>query len=277
MPTITPLPLDSPAIHLDVTPGGEIVLRGAYELSGYGTVIDAATVTQPGASPAPGGLFDLESGGFHLTSRDLATHEVHLIATGDTGQACAALGVASPCLPVRAQKLALDQLMPVGEWKKALKGGISVEVIAPPAYAPPPAAVPYLEVGAGLAAAVVTGALFLRWRKKQAASPQGRLLSLARQVEEKLARADAVLAAPLAPAVKTAMKALRDRRVDAASGEGKRIAAVLTRVDARLDEAAHKARADKEQQAADELLVELEAALEAADEANLTASPAQRR
>lgn len=267
MPASTPISLDSPAIHLDVAPGGEIILRGAYELAGLGTVIDAATITQPGMGPVPGGLIDLENGGFHLTSRNPETHEVHLIATGDQGQACSAVGVASPCLPIRAQKLAVNQLMTLAEWRKLLKGGLSVEVIAPPVYAPPPAALPYLEAFGALLAAGVLGTLLWRRRKQRASSPQGRLLTLARQVEEKLARADAVLSAPLAPAVRTAMKALREQRVDASSKEGQRIATVLQRVDARLDDSMKRAREDREQQAADELVQEFEAALEAADEA----------
>ncbi len=277
MPASTPISLDSPAIHLDVAPGGEIILRGAYEIAGMGTVIDAATLTAPGAGPVPGGMIDFEPGGFHLTSRNPETHEVHLIATGDPAEACAAVGVAAPCLPIRAQKLAIQQLVPLAEWRKQLKGGLSYELVTPPVYAPPPAVVPYLEVAGAVAAVAVIGALFYRRQKRQAASPAGRLLTLARRVQDKLARADAVVAAPLAPAIRTALQALREQRVDASSKEGQRIAAVLQRVDARLDDSMKQARADQEQQAADELVQEFEAALEAADEATLAAGAPQRR
>ena len=70
-------------------------------------------------------------------------------------------------------------------------------------------------------------------------------------VQEKLAHADAVLAAPLAPAVQTAIKSLKQRKVDATSAEGKRVAAILVRVEARLDASADEVRAGVEQRAAD--------------------------
>jgi hypothetical protein len=94
------------------------------------------------------------------------------------------------------------------------------------------------------------------------------MLTLAARVREKLKRADAVVAAPLAPAIDAALRALRERRVDASSKEGKRVMAVLVRVDARLDDSVAQARAEEEQQAADELVQEVESALEAIDEAN---------
>ena len=90
-------------------------------------------------------------------------------------------------------------------------------------------------------------------------------------MQDKLGRADAVLAAPLAPAVQTALRSLKQRRVDASSAEGRRVADVLARVEARLDASVIEARAEEEQRAADELVQEMESALEAADEARLTA------
>ena len=64
---------------------------------------------------------------------------------------------------------------------------------------------------------------------------------------------------------------MRERRVDATSKEGKRVASVLSRVEATLDQAAHEARADQEREVADELVREVESALEAAAEAEALA------
>jgi len=273
-PFIQTLPLNQPAIHVEVAPGGEIILRGSFTSANDGSIVDAATTTWPKDSPGggsvdAGGLVDFEAGGFHMTSRDIATHEVHAVATGEGGAACSALGVASPCLPLRVQKQAVSRLLTVNDWVSSLKGGIAVETVAPPVVYVPPSTVPYLGVAGGIVAAAVLGVLTLRYRKRHAESPSGQLLALGRRVREKLAGADGVVAAPLRPAIETALKALREKRIDATSAEGKRIATVLARVEVRLEESAKRARADEEQQAADELVREFESALEAADEATL--------
>jgi hypothetical protein len=273
-PAPTPIGFDRPAIPVDVAPGGEIVLRGAFHSKHDGSIVDAATTTWPKEAPGGGsidhgGLIDFEAGGFHMTSRDPVTHEVHAVAKTEPGQACAALGVSSPCLPLRLQKQAVGRLMTVSEWSSSLTGGggaITLTVLNPPPYAPPPAAVPYVWGAVGLLAVGLAGVLGARWRKRRATSPAGQLLALAKRVEDKLGRADAVLAAPLAPAVATALRSLKQRKVDASSTEGKRVAAVLMRVEERLDASAVEARADEEQRAADELVHEMEAAIEAADE-----------
>jgi hypothetical protein len=281
MPPAAPIKItfDHAAIPVEIEPGGEIVLKGAYHSKHDGSIVDAATTTWPagapgGASVDAGGLVDFEAGGFHMTSRDPVTHEVHAIAKGEPGQACAALGVSSPCLPLRLQKQAVSRLMTASDWASSLQGGggqITLTVLNPPPYAPPPAAVPYVWGAAGLFAVGLAAVLGVRWRKQRAASPAGQLVALARRVQDKLARADAVMAAPLAPAVAVALKSLKERKVDASSTEGKRVAAVLMRVEARLDETAHQIRAEEEQKAADELVREMESALEAADEARATA------
>ncbi|HVY49314.1 MAG TPA: hypothetical protein VHB21_25660, partial [Minicystis sp.] len=139
--TTTLLPLDRAAVHVDVAPGGEIVLRGALESTHDGSIVDAATTTWPNGAPGgaavdAGGLVDLEAGGFHMTSRDAGKHEVHAIATGDPAPACAAARVAAPCLPLRLAPAAHARLLTVDAWAHSLKGGVSLEVIAPPAYAP---------------------------------------------------------------------------------------------------------------------------------------------
>ena len=282
------LPLDRPAAHLDVAPGGEIILRGSFASKFDGSVVDAATTSWPagapgGASIDAGGLIDFEGGGFHVTSRDPVRHEVHAVATGEGGAACTAQLVAPPCLPVRLQPLALSRLMTVADWNASLIGpreGLALEVIAPPIYAPPPAAAPYGAIGGGVLAVWLAAAfviVFLSRRKRLAASPAGRLLALADRVRAKLALADAVVAAPLAPALDTALRALRAQRIDATSAEGRRVQAALEKVEQRIDTSEKQARAEKEQEAADELVREFESALEAADEATLAASPLDQR
>jgi hypothetical protein len=273
-PLILKLSLTQPALPVDVSPGGEIILRGSFTSTTDGSIVDAATTTWPqdapgGGSIDAGGLIDFEAGGFHITSRDVAKHEVHAIAVGDSGPACAALQAGSRCLPLRVHKQAVTRLITMQEWTSSLQGNISVEMVAPPVYAPPPAAVPYLQVAGGVLAAGVIAFFALRYRKRRTESPAGQLIALGKRVREKLASADAIVAAPLAPAIETALKALRARRIDATSTEGKRIAAVLARVEVRLDESAERTRAHEEQQAADELVREFESALEAADEATL--------
>lgn len=274
-PRVQNISLDQAAIHVDVEPGGEIVLRGSYTSTHDGTTIDASSTTWPEGSPGggsidAGGLFEIsEPYGFHLTSRDPGKHVVHAVATGEGGAACAAFGVQAPCLPLRLRPQAQTRLLTDGDWARSLKGGLSLEVPEPLVPVVPPSSVPYLEVAGGLLAAAALGVFAFRYRKRQAASPAGQLLALGKRVRAKLARADVVVAAPLAPAIETALKALRGRRIDAASAEGKRIAAVLQRVEVRLEESAERARADQEQQAADELVREFESALEAADEATL--------
>jgi hypothetical protein len=279
------LPLDRPATHVDVTPGGEIVLRGSYSSKFDGSVLDAATTTWPAGAPGgatidAGGLVDFEAGGFHVTARDPLRHEVHAVATGDVGAACAALRVESPCLPVRLQPLALSRLMTAADFRASLNGsreGLALEVVAPPLYAPPPAAVPYLAIASAALAVGLAITFALRRKKRLAASPAGRLLALAARVRAKLDRADAVVAAPLAPALDAALRALQAKRIDATSAEGRRVQAALERVELRIDASEQQSRAEKEQEAADELVREFESALEAADEATLAAAPLDQR
>ncbi|WP_437590056.1 hypothetical protein [Sorangium sp. So ce1000] len=262
---------DVAAQHVDVAPGGEIVLRGKLVCSTDASVIDAATTTWPAGAPGggsvdSGGLVDLEHGGFHMTSRDPASHEVHAIATGDPAPACALAGVEAPCLPLRLLPLARSRLQTAQELGSCLNGGITVEV--PDALVPPvpPSAAPYVQGAAVLLGLGVLASVGWAVQRRRARSPFGQLIGLANRTRAKLKAADPVVAAPLAPAVEAALGALKRRRVDAASVEGKRVADVLRRVEARLDASAVEARADKEAQAADELVREIEGALEAVDE-----------
>jgi hypothetical protein len=287
-PLLLNVSLAQPALHVDVTPGGEIVLRGSFSSKFDGSVVDAATTTWPAGAPGgatidAGGLIDFEAGGFHVTSRDPVRHEVHAVATGDVGAACSALQVQSPCLPVRLQPMALSRLMTVADWNASLIGpreGLALEVVAPPIYAPRPADAPYAILGGAVIAlwiAAASFAVYLSRKKQFAASPAGRLLALAARVRGKLDRADAVVAAPLAPALAAAFRALQAKRIDATSAEGRRVQAALEKVELRIDASEKQTRAEKEQEAADELVREFESALEAADEATLAAAPLDQR
>ena len=278
MPERIPIGLDAPALHVDVRPSGEIVISGSYKSTFDGSEIDAATTTWPAGAPGgqsvdAGGLIDFAGGGFHVTSRDPATHIVHAVATDKPAPACAAAGVAAPCLPMRVLPQAQARLITMAEWRRSLNGQMSLEVLTPPVYAPAveAASSPALRWGAAAVGVLAIAGIVWVARRRQAASPTGQLLALARRVQGKLGSADRVLAAPLSPALTAALTAVRERRVDATSKEGKRVASVLSRVEATLDKAVHDARADQEREVADELVREVESALEAAAEAEALA------
>ncbi len=272
-PIVIKIPLDKPALPVDVTSGTEIVLRGFCTSRHDGSIIDAATTTWPAGAPGGEsvdaiGLLDLESGGFHLTSRDVSKHEAHAIATGKGIEACGAAGVSAPCLVVNKRIALQKRLMGWDEFRNTLDCA-GIEVVLPAPLAPPivaPATMPYLQVGAGIAMAAFVGVVAWRWKKQKDASPEGQLIALSRLVKAQLDKADQVTAAPLAPTVDAAIKAIREKRVDAASKEGKRVADALRRVHESLESSAREEKATKEQEVADELLREMESALEAAEE-----------
>lgn len=263
------------AAHVDVAPGGEVVLRGVLASTHDGSMVDAAITTFPDGAPGGGGvdgqgLVDFEAGGFHLLSRDAVRHEVHAIATGAEAPACAALGVVAPCLPLRYGEQAHSRLLTVDDWASSLKGGLTVEVVAPPLYAPvaEEAFLHASDIVAGSAfALLVFGVLaIVRRRRRFAISPAGKLWSVAERVRGKLDDADPVLAAPLRPAMNIAARAIRRRRLDPTTPEGARVLGVLERVEQRLDAARAQATADEEREVADALVHEMEAALEASEE-----------
>lgn len=272
MPDTFTLQLDRPAQHVDVEPGNEIVLRGVVRSTFDGSIIDAATTTWPdgapgGASVDAGGLVDLTAGGFHLEKRDPKTHEVVAVATGKPAPACEAAHVASPCVALRTLQQARSRLLLASDWQRSLDGRITVETTTP---TPPPAYAPITRVftpavgAAALAVLLVGLAWFVLARRKR--SPVYQMRQVIKRVERKLSTSDAALSGSLRPAVKRALQALDGRRIDPRSKEGVRIAEVLSRVEARLDESAAEAQASKEQRAADELVIEMESALEAASE-----------
>lgn len=260
-----PLSLDRAAIHVEAAPGTEVIFRGSYLSKHDGSIVDARTTAWEGEPRGDtGGLVDFEAGGFYVRDRDPVTHTVRVIVMSEGGEACATAHVESPCLPLRLQQQATSRLMTSRDWMASLKGGISYEVLAPPVVSP--VAVPYVGILAAVVGAGVLAVLVRRVSKQRAGSPAGQLAALAKRVQHKLRRADAVLSAPLLPAVKLAVSALRARRFDASSTEGKRVAAVLLRVEKRLDTSAAEVRTAAEQEAADDLVREIESALEAAEE-----------
>jgi hypothetical protein len=270
MPPI-PLPLDRP-LAVNVQPGGEVTLSGSYYVSHDGSRIGPTTTHWPkerpgGESTDPLGLIDLEASGMTLGERETAQSPAKLIA-GPGSPVCKAAGISGACLVPRTMKLANDRGITMAELMSQMKGDVLVDVPAPPALAPLAPAFPFLGVAAGLGAAIAIGLVALRVRKRRIASPAGQLLALARRVQGKLVGADAVVAAPLGRAVETALRALKAGRVDAASAEGKRVQAVLLRVETQLDTHAAKERETQEREAADELVREVESALEAAEEAS---------
>lgn len=278
MPQTFSVCLNQPATHVDVEPGGEIILKGSFYSKHDGSTIDAATTSWPqgapgGASIDSGGLLDLAGGGFRLTSQNPNTHEVHAIATGDPAPACGDFNVAAPCLPLRLLPKARSNLMTVDQFSESLIGGspkgcFTMEVPSAVVVVPPKA-IPVMQVvGSALGIAAAAGLAWVLYRR-QAASPAGQLRALAKRVRMKLRTADSVLAAPLAPAIESALRAIAERRVDASSKEGKRVMDVLLRVDKQIDGVAEEARAEREQEAADELVREVETALEAAAEAQM--------
>jgi len=275
-PTTFPFRLDQPATHVAVDPGGELILKGSFHSSHDGSVVDAATTTWPSGAPGgssidTGGLIDFEAGGFHVVSRNPDTHEVHVVATDAEAPACAINHVAAPCLPIRTHLQAHSRLITVKEWTSSLKGGMQVEVVAPPALAPVTSMAAKMKpvlIGGGVVVGIVAAVLVAwAWYRKWSRSAKVELRRLALRVRDKAARADPILAGPLTPALESAMKAIEQRKVDPASDEGKKVIAVLRRVDAKLDEKAAKDKADDERRAADELVSEVEIALEAAGEA----------
>jgi hypothetical protein len=138
---MTALPLDRPALPLELALGGEVVLRGSYESGVDGSIVDAFATAWPSGAPGGAGvdargLVDFGGGGLHVTSYDPATHVVHAVPTGEVGATCSALGVASPCLPLRSLSLAQSRLLTVADFASKLHGRIEVEVVAPPASAP---------------------------------------------------------------------------------------------------------------------------------------------
>lgn len=132
------LSIAEPVRPVRLAPGGEVVVRGVVRSSYDGVAYDALTATA-GESRSehtlPGGLYDLEAGGFQLVSRDLSTHTYRLAATGHEGAGCIDARVSSPCLVLRVLPLAQSRLMAAEDFARTLSGAMELEVLDPP---PPP-------------------------------------------------------------------------------------------------------------------------------------------
>ncbi|HQP34395.1 MAG TPA: hypothetical protein PLI95_04435 [Polyangiaceae bacterium] len=269
-----PLALDALAIPVDAAPGDEIALRGSLYSSHDGSRIDAAATFWPADAPGgpsidPGGWFDLEGGGFRLVSHDAHTHEVHAIATGGAAPACNALGVSSPCLPLRLNHQARSRLLGSSDWTASLSGQLDLWVEASSAATPSPAIATRLPspavLFATLLAAVVLVTVLVLFRRRSR-SPAGRLAAQARRVRRKLCRTSPLLAANLRSSLDNTLRDLRRGSLDAGSEHGVRISATLGRLERSLDEEAMRARAERDRKHADALGDQVEVALEAARE-----------
>jgi hypothetical protein len=266
--------VDKPVTPLAIKPGDEIVVKGELYSTLDGSRIDARATSWPkeapgGASVDIGGFIDFAGGGLRVESYDPATHEVHARATQQPGEACSALGVASPCLPARTLTLAQSRGRTVAELKTSLQGELVAEVPTPPPLAPVTSTLTSPVFLGGLGAIVVVGALVVarRARARWAESPTARLEALAKRVRERAKTADVVLGAPLLPALDRALEALRQKKIEATSPEGQRMEAMLLRVEDKLSRTERTLRAEDEKAVADDLLHDVEDALDAGDEA----------
>ncbi len=143
----------------DLTPGEELVLKGTLRTSFDGTVFDAITRTDvrpDGPLTRRGGMFDPETSGFRVVSHDAVKHEVRLVATGTSGEACAAAGMPAPCLVPRLADAAHERLLTTAEFKATLVGQLSADL----PEGPPPALPPTRVAGAATGLAGLFLALF---------------------------------------------------------------------------------------------------------------------
>jgi hypothetical protein len=281
MPEPVALRFDTPAFHVPIPPGGELVLRGSLYSSHDGSRVDATTTTWPADAPGggsidPGGMYDLEAGGFHLASQDPQAHVVHAVATGVEAPACSLHGVSSPCLLSRLAVQANSRLMQADDWYGSLHGSLAMEVAEPPFYAPAlpwtAALWPVARVAGVLFAIALLVALGVWIHKVRASTPTAVLARLARRVRTKAERAAPLLAAPLQPALDSASRALRSRSLDPRSPQGRRVSQLLAGLEERLDATAREQTAASEKQLADNFALEVEIALQAAAEAARTRS-----
>ncbi|MBI2388738.1 MAG: hypothetical protein HYV09_03890 [Deltaproteobacteria bacterium] len=141
--------------------GGAVTIDGVIETSFDGARLDAAA------------LFDAEAGGLRVDRVD--GHRVRLVESGAAGAACAAAGVASPCLVPRLTEHAHARLITVDELCATLRGELSIAIEAPP---PPvsraPQAIGVASLLTAFAAAFLFAVSLLR------ASPLGRVWLAAR-------------------------------------------------------------------------------------------------
>lgn len=175
-----PLSARDIARPVTVTPGGEVILRGAFRSSHDGTLFDAATARAAsagveGSGPVQdGGFYDLAAGGWRVVSRDPHAHAYRLAWDGRPAPACVAAHMTSPCLVSRVLPLAQSRLLPVGDFVGTLSGAITLEVVdpdtTPPVVPPPPGFVERwgaAMVGALVALALAATAAQALWRRSR--------------------------------------------------------------------------------------------------------------
>lgn len=272
------LRLDALAQPLDLAPGTKVTFSGSFQTQD-GATIDAATTSWPAGESGPagvdaGGLVDFAAGGLKLVSRDPDTHEVVAIVTGEEGKVCKTLGVGSPCLVTRTIPLSRTRLQTVADLSASMVGGINVRFVAPPPPAPPPVFSPVTDffthpatlTSAALGVVVGVGALAWVVRRRQQRSAEGQLKLLTRRVRDKLATADAALVATLSPALDRIVSSVREKKLDARSAEAERVRVVLLRIESSIDQSREQKERAAQQSVADELVLEMEAAVEAAEE-----------
>jgi hypothetical protein len=144
--------------------GGELVVRGSVTTTNDGTIFDAARRTQtsgPNAGTRPGGIYELDRAGLRVSAYDEKTHTVHLVSSGAAAPACAAAGLAAPCLVPRTKDLAFERLLTQEEFARTLTGSLDADIPTSPVAAveTPSHALSYGAGVAGLAliAFVVAG------------------------------------------------------------------------------------------------------------------------
>jgi hypothetical protein len=125
---------------------------------------------------------------------------------------------------------------------------------------------PATLTSAALGVVVGVGALAWVVRRRQQRSAEGQLKLLTRRVRDKLATADAALVATLSPALDRIVSSVREKKLDARSAEAERVRVVLLRIESSIDQSREQKERAAQQSVADELVLEMEAAVEAAEE-----------
>jgi hypothetical protein len=169
---------------LSVDRGVAVLVQGTMTTSIDGTEIDAVMQRRPpgNAAPQPGGLFDLEAGGFRIIEQHPERHEYVLVASGNAAPGCSAKGAGAPCLVPRIADLAHERLRARDAFAATLSGRIEVAaVLAAPAAPWPAARLGRIAAACALSllAAAVLG-LVVRWVRLRGRTPMGRIRASAR-------------------------------------------------------------------------------------------------
>jgi hypothetical protein len=146
-------------VALAMSPGDRVAVDGSIATSWDGTAFDASSLFDPGA------------GGLAIESS--APGRAVLRATGEVGSACAAAGVASPCLVPRLPELAHARMLSTEELRATLRGELAVEVLPRPIAKPPASRAPLVFALLSLLSGLAALALIVRRRLR--ASPLGRV------------------------------------------------------------------------------------------------------